>query len=72
MDKIVEDYLKEVEKELSEIDSNLKKSILKELRTHIFEESKDLALKKGIVKPDEGIYLKVFENIGNPVDVANQ
>lgn len=69
---IVEEYLDNINKQLSGFDKRIKKSVLDELESHISEKSEALAVELEKTQPDEGIIKKVIEDLGTPYDVASE
>jgi hypothetical protein len=68
----IDDYVKSVKEELYGLDRNGVTGALDEIRAHLEERARESASEKGLAKPDEGIFLGVIKEFGNPYDVARE
>ncbi|UCE36440.1 MAG: hypothetical protein JSW00_13075 [Thermoplasmata archaeon] len=68
--KVVDDYITKIKKELYVIDTKSSKAVVEELENHIQEKSYDHAKEKGLEKPNDEIYQEVIEELGPPNEVV--
>ncbi len=68
--RIVDDYVLRIKRELYGIDSRSSRSIVEELENHIHEKSMDMAAERDLQEPDDGLFREVIDELGPPSDVV--
>ncbi len=61
------EFLKEVDNELMGVD---KKAIMEEISGHIRDKAEDMAAERGSKSPDDGIYMEIIADMGEPREVV--
>ncbi len=65
-------YLMTIENELTEIEPRLKKSIIQEIRGHLYEKVEDLKKSKNILKLTSKQIENILKDFGEPKEISNE